>query len=188
MIKATARPMISSVVHVVNEDTSGSPRSVPATVTTTHIIKAMIEATDTVVVKAIDKVVIEAFGKATIKDTDEDEMDTGIVKYTAQRQTTITTMSILYKNNLITFRLMLFFILTRVMNNLMIICMMNSAMLTCLIMRILMMCNLIICMMIMCRMIMCRMIMCRMIICTMNSAMLSCMMMIKNVMMLIVTM
>ena len=36
MIKATARPMISTVVHVVNEDTSGSPRSVPAIVTTTH--------------------------------------------------------------------------------------------------------------------------------------------------------
>ena len=27
MIKATARPMISSVVYVVNENTSGSPRS-----------------------------------------------------------------------------------------------------------------------------------------------------------------
>ena len=100
----------------------------------------MIEATDEVVVKAIDKVVIEASGKATIEDTDEDEADTGIVKYTAQRQTTITTMSILYKNNLITFRLMMFFILTRVMNNpmimcmmivcTMIMCMMNSAMLT----------------------------------------------------------
>ena len=108
MIKATARPMISTVVHVVNEDTSGSPRSVPAIVTTTYNVKAMIEATDEVVVKAIDKVVIEASGKATIEDTDEDEADTGIVKYTAQRQTTITTMSILYKNNLITFRLMMF--------------------------------------------------------------------------------
>ena len=79
MIKATARPMISSLVHVVNEDTSRSPRSVPAIVTTTHNVKAMIEATDEVVVKAIDKVVIEAFGKATIKDTDEDEADTGIL-------------------------------------------------------------------------------------------------------------
>ena len=115
-------------------------------------VKAMIEATDEVVVKAIDKVVIEASGKATIEDTDEDEADTGIVKYTAQRQTTITTMSILYKNNSITFRLMMFFILTRLMNNLMIICMMNCAILTCLIMQILMMCNLIMCMMIMCMM------------------------------------
>ena len=43
MIKATARPMISTVVHVVNEDTSGSPRSVPAIVTTTHNVKAMIQ-------------------------------------------------------------------------------------------------------------------------------------------------
>ena len=54
----------------MNEYTSGSPRSVPATVTIMHIIKAMIVATDEVVVEAIDKLVIEVLGKATFKDTD----------------------------------------------------------------------------------------------------------------------